>query len=85
MLKGALRISRVFKIGWPGGQLYHLQDLPETDLLLSADYAAHEAGFAATKAVVGGQAALYHIDNTNPDTPAARSLSEEMHVWSMQG
>ena len=56
----------------------HLQDLPETDLLLSADYAAHEAGFAAAKAVVGGQAALYHIDNTNPDTPAARSLSEEI-------
>ena len=56
----------------------HLQDLPETDLLLSADYAAHEAGFAAAKAAVGGQAALYHIDNTNPDTPAARSLSEEI-------
>ena len=56
----------------------HLQDLPETDLLLSADYAAHEAGFAAAKAAVGGQAALYHIDNTNPNMPAARSLREEI-------
>ncbi len=30
----------------------HLQDLPETDLLLAADYAAHEAGFAAAKALL---------------------------------
>ena len=56
----------------------HLQDMPETDLLLSADYAAHEAGFAAAKASVGGTAALYHIDNTDPDRPAARTLTEEI-------
>ena len=56
----------------------HLQDMPETDLLLSADYAAHEAGFAAAKAAVGGTAALYHMDNTNPDSPAARTLTEEI-------
>ena len=36
----------------------HLQDLPETDVLLASDYAAHEAGFAAAQAVTGGQAAL---------------------------
>ena len=29
----------------------HPQDLPETDLLLAADYAAHEAGFAAAQAI----------------------------------
>ncbi len=57
----------------------HLQDLPETDLLLAADYAAHEAGFAAAKSVVGGgTAALYHLDNTDPARPRARSLPEEV-------
>lgn len=56
----------------------HLQDLPETDLLMASDYAAHEAGFAAAQAVTGGQAALYHLDNTNPETPRARTLSEEI-------
>ncbi|MEX0281452.1 MAG: cobaltochelatase subunit CobN [Arenibacterium sp.] len=56
----------------------HLQDLPETDLLLASDYATHEAGFAAAQAVTGGHATLYHLDNTNPDTPRARSLTEEI-------
>lgn len=56
----------------------HLQDLPETDLLLAADYAAHEAGFAAAKAVAGGTAALYHLDTTDPDSPRARTLPEEI-------
>ncbi|NNE82317.1 MAG: cobaltochelatase subunit CobN [Silicimonas sp.] len=57
----------------------HLQDMRETDLLLAADYAAHEAGFAAAKAVTGGaNAALYHLDNTDPDQPRARALSEEV-------
>ncbi|MCF1710198.1 cobaltochelatase subunit CobN [Tabrizicola sp. J26] len=56
----------------------HLQDLPETDLLLAVDYAAHEAGFAAAQAVTGGKAALWHLDATNPDTPRARSLKEEI-------
>ena len=56
----------------------HLQDLPETDLLLASDYAAHEAGFAAAQAVTGGAAALYHLDNTNPDRPRARTLPEEI-------
>jgi len=56
----------------------HLQDLAETDVLMAADYAAHEAGFAAAKTVTGGQAALYHIDNTNPAAPKARTLKEEI-------
>ena len=56
----------------------HLQDLPETDLLLSMDYAAHEAGFAAAKALAGGQAALYHLDNRDPARPTARTLTEEI-------
>ncbi|MGP9791606.1 cobaltochelatase subunit CobN [Roseinatronobacter sp. NSM] len=56
----------------------HLQDLPETDLLLAQDYAAHEAGFAAAQAITGGQAALYHLDATRPDDPRARTLTEEI-------
>ncbi len=56
----------------------HLQDLPETDVLVASDYAAHEAGFAAAQAITGGEANLYHMDNTNPDKPRARSLTEEI-------
>lgn len=56
----------------------HLQDLPETDLLLAEDYASHEAGFAAAQSVTGGQAALYHMDATDPNNPRARDLTEEI-------
>ncbi|WP_294391422.1 cobaltochelatase subunit CobN [uncultured Sphingomonas sp.] len=56
----------------------HLQDLPETDLLLAADYAAHEAGFAAAQGVVGGRATLYHLDATDPACPRTRTLREEV-------
>ncbi|MEO1612199.1 MAG: cobaltochelatase subunit CobN, partial [Pseudomonadota bacterium] len=56
----------------------HLQDLPETDLLLAEDYASHEAGFAAAQTVAGGDARLYHFDNTDPSRPRARSLTEEV-------
>ncbi|WP_019515579.1 cobaltochelatase subunit CobN [Sphingomonas sp. Mn802worker] len=56
----------------------HIQDLPETDLLLATDYAGHEAGFAAAQGVVGGQAALYHLDARDPDRPRARPLREEV-------
>jgi cobaltochelatase CobN len=57
----------------------HTQDLPETDLLLAADYAAHEAGAAAAAARLGTAApSLYHIDATRPDQPRARLLTEEI-------
>ncbi|CAM3701648.1 cobaltochelatase subunit CobN [Phaeobacter inhibens] len=57
----------------------HLQDLPETDLLVASDYAAHEAGFAAAMARIGQAApALYHMDATRPDKLQARSLGEEI-------
>ncbi|MEI4263508.1 cobaltochelatase subunit CobN [Roseovarius sp. D0-M9] len=56
----------------------HAQDLPETDLLLAGDYAGHEAGFAAAQVVTGGSAALYHLDNTDPERPRARGLVEEI-------
>ncbi len=54
------------------------QDLPETDLLLAADHATHEAGFVAAQALVGGKASLYHLDNTRPEAPRARTLTEEI-------
>ncbi|WP_299846327.1 cobaltochelatase subunit CobN [uncultured Roseovarius sp.] len=56
----------------------HLQDLPETDVLLAEDYASHEAGFAAAQFVTGGQATLYHLDATDPSNPRARELTEEI-------
>jgi cobaltochelatase CobN len=56
----------------------HVQDLPETDLLLAADYAAHEAGVAAAAARLGAAPSLYHLDATRPDAPHARTLTEEI-------
>jgi cobaltochelatase CobN len=56
----------------------HMQDLPETDLLLAADYAGHEGGFAAAQGVAGGSAALYHLDARDPERPRARALREEI-------
>lgn len=57
----------------------HVQDLSESDLLLASDYAAHEGGFAAAVATLGGkQTALYHLDSTNPNAPRARALNEEI-------
>ncbi|SHH61225.1 cobaltochelatase subunit CobN [Cognatishimia maritima] len=56
----------------------HLQDMPETDILLAVDYASHEAGFKAAQTVTGGNAALYHLDATNPAKPRARTLDEEV-------
>ena len=57
----------------------HVQDLAETDVLLASDYAAHEGGFAAAVARLGGAApALYHLDSTRADRPQARSVAEEI-------
>jgi cobaltochelatase CobN len=56
----------------------HVQDLPETDLLLAADYAAHEAGVAAAAGHLGAGPSLYHLDTTRPEQPHARTLTEEI-------
>jgi cobaltochelatase CobN len=57
----------------------HVQDLPETDLLLASDYAAHEAGVAAAAASLGANIkSLYHLDATRPEAPRARTLPEEI-------
>jgi cobaltochelatase CobN len=57
----------------------HVQDLPETDLLLASDYAAHEAGIAAAAKNLGATIkSLYHLDATRPEAPRARTLPEEI-------
>lgn len=57
----------------------HVQDLPESDLLLAADYAVHEGGFAAAMASLGlASPALYHLDTSRPEAPRARTLREEI-------
>jgi cobaltochelatase CobN len=56
----------------------HQQDHAETDLLDSPDYAAHEGGFAAAAASLGGAPALYHTDTSRPDAPRVRELSQEI-------
>ncbi len=57
----------------------HVQDLTETDVLLSSDYATHEGGFAAAMAHLGApEPALYHVDSTRLDAPRARTLPEEI-------
>lgn len=57
----------------------HVQDLPETDLLMAPDYATHEAGFAAAaRALTGKAPALYHADTTRADRPRVRDLKSEI-------
>jgi cobaltochelatase CobN len=56
----------------------HVQDHRETDILSSLDFAAHEGGFAAAAAALGNaDAAIYHADAGDPDTPRVRTLREE--------
>jgi cobaltochelatase CobN len=50
----------------------HAQDHAETDILESPDYAAHEGGFAAAAALLGGTAAIYHLDTSRPEAPVPR-------------
>jgi cobaltochelatase CobN len=53
--------------------------MAETDVLLASDYAAHEGGFAAAVARLGGTVpTLYHLDATRPDAPRSRTLAEEI-------
>jgi cobaltochelatase CobN len=56
----------------------HTQDHAETDILESPDYAAHEGGFAAAAALLGGTPALYHLDTSQPDAPQPRLVAEEV-------
>lgn len=55
------------------------QDLPESDLLLSEDYAVHIGGFASASAAIRGvEPSLYHMDATSAGQARLRGLSEEL-------
>ena len=56
----------------------HTQDHAETDILESTDYAAHEGGFAAAAAILGGTPTLYHLDTSDPQAPKPRLVAEEV-------
>ncbi len=56
----------------------HTHDLPETDLLMAEDYAAHIGGVAAAMKGLGHEAALYHLDNTRPDRVVLRDIGTEL-------
>ncbi len=56
----------------------HQQDHAEADLLDSTEHAAHEGGFAAAAAGLGGRPALYHLDTSCPDAPRPRTVAEEV-------
>jgi cobaltochelatase CobN len=56
----------------------HLQDLKETDILLNADYAKHQGGFAAAKKIMGGHSDLFHIDISDEKKIKVKNLKEEI-------
>jgi len=57
----------------------HNQDNREHDLLDSDDYYQFEGGMtAAVRHLSGAQPATYHMDHARPETPRARTLSEEV-------
>ena len=55
------------------------QDNREHDILDSDDYYQFEGGMtAAVRTLTGGQPAIYHNDHSRPETPAIRTLEEEL-------
>jgi cobaltochelatase CobN len=58
--------------------LVHVQDMAEVDLLSGSAFADYQGGFAAANRMLGGAAALLHLDATRPENLRARSLQEEL-------
>jgi cobaltochelatase CobN len=59
--------------------LVHPQDDRERDLLDGDGVADFAGGFAAAATMLSGKTpALYHLDTSAPDTPVARTMSEEI-------
>jgi len=58
--------------------LVHPQDDRERDILDGDGVADFAGGFAAAAAHLGNDPELYHLDTSQPDTPAVRRLSEEV-------
>jgi len=57
----------------------HNQDNREHDLLDSDDYYQFEGGLtAAVRTLSGQQPAVYHTDNSRPESPRVRTLDEEI-------
>ena len=55
-----------------------IQDLKETDILLSSDYAKHQGGFLAAKSNLGGKCSSYNIDSADQKKVEIYSLNEEL-------
>jgi len=58
--------------------LVHPQDDRERDVLDGDGVADFAGGFAAAAALLGNDPELYHLDTSQPETPRARLLSEEI-------
>jgi cobaltochelatase CobN len=58
--------------------LVHPQDDRERDLLDGDGVADFVGGFAAAAALLGNNVELYHLDTSEPSTPKARTVAEEI-------
>ncbi|WP_330084470.1 cobaltochelatase subunit CobN [Methylocystis iwaonis] len=56
----------------------HAQDMAEVDVLTGPAFADFEGGFAAANKMLGGDAALVHLDATRPERLTARPLQDEI-------
>ncbi|GLI93811.1 cobaltochelatase subunit CobN [Methylocystis echinoides] len=56
----------------------HVQDMAEVDVLTGPAFADYEGGFAAANRLLGGDAALVHLDATRPENLRARPLQDEI-------
>jgi cobaltochelatase CobN len=56
----------------------HVQDMAEVDVLTGPAFADYEGGFAAANRMLGGAAALVHLDATRPENLRARPLQDEI-------
>ena len=56
----------------------HVRDMADVDVLTGPAFADFEGGFSAANALLGGVAALVHVDAADPDAPRARPLADEI-------
>ncbi len=56
----------------------HVQDMADVDVLTGPAFADFEGGFAAANRMLGGDAALMHLDATRPERLRARPLQDEI-------
>jgi len=58
--------------------LVHHQDQREHDVLSTDGFMQYEGGFSAAAALTDNDPSLYHLDSSEPDRLAVRTLSEEI-------